>query len=73
MKYYIGLDNGGTVIKACVFDERGKQLSVDRQKVSLIIPQEGFTERDMTAVLNANLNAIKNAVEKRRFFIFKDV
>lgn len=64
MKYYIGLDNGGTVIKACVFDERGKQLSVDRQKVSLIIPQEGFTERDMTAVLNANLNAIKNAVEK---------
>lgn len=64
MKYFIGLDNGGTVIKACVFDENGKQLSVDRQKVSLIIPQNGFTERDMTAVLNANLNAVKNAVIK---------
>ena len=26
MRYYIGLDNGGTATKAAVFDEQGREL-----------------------------------------------
>ena len=62
MNYFIGLDNGGTVIKACVFDENGKQISIDKQKVSLMIPADGYTERDLLTVWQANYTAIKNAV-----------
>lgn len=62
MKYYIGIDNGGTVIKACVYDETGRQLSVDRQQVPLLIPQEGMTERNLKELFAANVAAVKNAV-----------
>ena len=28
MKYYLGLDNGGTATKAAVFDENGREVAV---------------------------------------------
>ena len=64
MRYYIGLDNGGTVIKACLYDETGNQLCVDRTTVELIIPQEGFTERKLKDVFEANIAVLKGVVEK---------
>lgn len=64
MKYYIGLDNGGTVIKACLYDENGNQICVDRAKVNLIIPNEGFTERNLNDVFEANLSVLKGVMEK---------
>lgn len=64
MKYYIGLDNGGTVIKACVFDEEGRQVSVERQKIDVLLPQDGFTERELLEVFEANVRAVRGAVEK---------
>lgn len=63
MRYLIGLDNGGTVIKAAVFDESGRQLSVASEKVSLITPKPGYTERDMEELWQANARAVRRAVE----------
>ena len=64
MRYFIGLDNGGTVIKACLYDETGRQICVERAKVDLVIPKEGYTERVLSDVLNANLAVLKGVVEK---------
>ena len=50
MKYLIGLDNGGTVIKAAVFDETGRQLAVAGLIVGLLTPAPGFTEREKEVV-----------------------
>ena len=50
MKYIMGLDNGGTVIKAAVFDENGNQIAVNRQKIAIISPKLGFTERNMEEI-----------------------
>ena len=63
MKYLIGLDNGGTVIKAAVFDETGRQLAVAAEKVGLLTPAPGFTERDMEELWQANARAIARALK----------
>lgn len=63
MKYLIGLDNGGTVIKVAVFDETGRQLAVAAEKVGLLTPAPGFTERDMEELWQANARAIARALK----------
>ena len=35
MNYYLGIDNGGTVIKAALYDAAGSQVSVASEKVDL--------------------------------------
>ena len=36
MEYAIGLDNGGTVIKAAVFDTTGKEIAVCSMQTQLL-------------------------------------
>lgn len=64
MNYLLGLDNGGTVIKAAVFDEDGKQIAVASQRVGLITPKAGYTERNMTELWEANAAAVRDAIKK---------
>ena len=47
MRYYIGLDNGGTATKAAVFDEQGRELGTCGIATKAITPKPGFVERDM--------------------------
>lgn len=63
MKYLIGLDNGGTVIKAALFDETGRQICVASKKIELICPKPGWTERDMEKLWQLNAEAIKRVLE----------
>ena len=64
MKYYIGLDNGGTTTKAAIFDGKGKQISSASMSTAMITPSPGFVERDMEEMWQANCAVIKKAVEK---------
>lgn len=64
MKYLMGIDNGGTFSKAAVFDENGTQISVSSVSTPVITPKPGYTERDMTTLWEANVEAIKGAIEK---------
>ena len=66
MQYFMGIDNGGTLIKAVLFDENGVEISSSSQKLPLLTPQAGFTERDMTALFEANVKAIRASIEKAR-------
>lgn len=62
-KYLLGIDNGGTVSKAALFDESGNQVSKKSIQIDLITPEEGFTERDMQAIWDANAKIIREAAE----------
>ena len=64
MKYFLGIDNGGTVSKAVLFDQKGMAVASASEQVPMITPKPGFTERDMEVLWQANIKAIKSAVEK---------
>lgn len=63
-KYLIGLDNGGTSVKAAVFDLDGRLLAKAGQFTENITPKPGYVERDMEKLWRANCSCVKTAVEK---------
>ena len=62
MPCLLGIDNGLTVTKAVVFDEKGAVLSVARRRVPQIIPRPRHIERDMANLWVATAEAIAEAV-----------
>ncbi len=63
-RYLVGVDNGGTMSKAAVFTEDGRELAVAGRKVELIELHSGWSERDMDTMWQSSSGAIKEAVEK---------
>ena len=47
MNYYLGLDSGGTFMKAGLFDASGKQYGLARVSADVVTEQEGWVERDL--------------------------
>ena len=64
MKYYLGLDNGGTTTKAALFDMQGRQIAVAGMSTASITPKPGFVERDMEEMWQANCAVTREAIEK---------
>lgn len=64
MRYYMGVDNGGTFIKAVIFDETGMAVAQAHEQIQLITPKPGFTERDMELLWQLNAKAMRAAVEQ---------
>ena len=56
---YIGLDNGGTLCKAVLFDSTGKQLFSASEELVMLTPASGHTERDMEELWQANCRVLK--------------
>ena len=56
---FLGIDNGGTVTKAVLFDGQGGTIAEASRKVPLILPEPGFTERDMNDLWQANVEVIR--------------
>jgi L-xylulokinase len=63
-KYLLGLDNGGTVIKAALFTIDGKELAVASRSTEEITPQPGWTERDMETLWEQNCACVKEAIAR---------
>ncbi len=61
--YYLGLDNGGTLIKAVLFDEKGEPVCSASKEMPLSTPHVGYTERDMNELFEANCECIRKIVE----------
>ena len=57
--YFIGIDNGGSAIKAAVFDENGRELSVSQIQIPMDHPNPGWTERDPLSVWRGNCQVIR--------------
>ena len=64
MRYYLGLDNGGTSTKAALFDTEGRQIGVEAAATDAITPAPGFVERDMDDMWQDNCRVIRALLEK---------
>lgn len=62
--YLMGLDNGGTVIKAALFDLSGEEIAVAGRKTEMLTPKPGYTERDMESLWLANCACVREVLEK---------
>jgi len=63
MKYYLGIDNGGTLTKAALYTPEGKEIAVESVKTKSFSPRPGFTERDMVEMKEANYEVIRNLLQ----------
>lgn len=62
--YYMGLDNGGTLCKAVIFNASGAEIASASQGLTMITPHAGFTERDMDELWKANCTVMKESIKK---------
>lgn len=60
--YLIGLDNGGTVIKAALFDSAGTELAVSSRQTPILTPRPGYVERDMGVMWSMNCECIRDVL-----------
>jgi L-xylulokinase len=58
----MGIDNGGTLSKAVIFDERGEETASASVGLKLSTPRAGFTERDMDQLWAANCDTIRQVI-----------
>jgi len=65
-RYFLGIDNGGTLCKAVLFDEGGNEVAQASRKLRMITPQAGFTERDMEELWAENVASIRELIEKSK-------
>ena len=63
-RYAIGLDNGGTMTKAALFDTEGHELCVASRKTPVLSPRPGYSERNMEELWQANCDCIREVVRQ---------
>lgn len=63
MKYYMGLDNGGTTTKAAIYSKEGIEIGVASMETKMLTPQPDFTERDMDEMWQTNCHVIRKVLE----------
>lgn len=62
--YLMGIDNGGTNIKCAIFDLNGKEIAVASRSLEMILPAPGMTERNAEQIWQANVEVIREALQK---------
>lgn len=62
MNYYLGIDCGGTFIKAALFDTSGKMFGCVRENVQMISEQAGYAERDMNELWQVCATVIRKTI-----------
>lgn len=64
MEYFLGLDNGGTMTKAGIYDRNGTEICVSSMATAMITPAPGYIERDMEEMWEANCTVIRTVLKK---------
>lgn len=62
--YFMGVDNGGSMVKAVIFDEFGSEIASSSARPALLTPHAGFTERDMDELWRINCQVIREALRQ---------
>lgn len=62
--HFIGLDAGGTMLKAALFDAQGKELACVRSAQPMLFPGPGQTERDANGMWLSAADAIRTLLLK---------
>ena len=63
MKYYLGIDNGSSSVKAALYDESGRECGMAKRDVPARMPHPGYYERDMEMIWKANCEVIREVLE----------
>jgi L-xylulokinase len=66
MKYFIGLDNGGTHTKAALYTSTGIEVGTCSAETKMLTPKPGFTERDMDEMWEANCRVLRELLLKTK-------
>jgi L-xylulokinase len=61
-QYVMGIDNGGTVTKAAIYDRAGNVVAIASKSTQMLTPKEFHTERDINELWAANVEVIKTAL-----------
>lgn len=64
MDYWLGIDCGGTFLKAGIYDAEGNVCAIERINLAVLTPYPGWAERDLDALWLATLNVIKGVMGK---------
>lgn len=62
MRYLMGIDMGGTMVKAALFDEQGKELAVHGEKLTVLYPGKDMNERNLAEAEEMTYKAIRLAI-----------
>ena len=62
--YFMGVDNGGSMVKAVIFDEFGNEVASSSARLTMLTPQAGFTERDMDELWRINCQVMREALRR---------
>jgi L-xylulokinase len=65
-RYLMGIDNGGTVTKAAVYDTAGREIAVASVKTEMLFPHPGHTEKNVDDLWAANVRVISEVLKKAR-------
>jgi len=63
-QYLLGIDNGNTVCKATLFDNKGRVVYSISNKVKTEYPQFGWSERNIDDLWRANVKNIRTIIHK---------
>jgi len=66
MAFFMGIDNGGTMIKAVLFDALGTEIARASRKTPVSAPHAGYAERDMDDLWNLNAETIREVLERSK-------
>jgi len=60
----MGIDNGGTVTKAALYDTEGREIAVSSVKTEMLFPHPGHTEKNVDDLWAANVRVISEVMKK---------
>lgn len=63
-EYWLGIDCGGTYLKAGLYDRQGAELCISRQALPVISEHPGWAERDMSALWQSCIDTIANVLRQ---------
>ncbi|EQB3910960.1 FGGY-family carbohydrate kinase [Buttiauxella gaviniae] len=66
MNYYLGLDSGGTFIKAALFNAKGDEIAIYRKSANVLNEQQGWVERNLEGLWQDACDVIKGVLEKAK-------
>ena len=64
MKYLVGIDEGTTSCKTCVFDENGKLIASASREYPSYYPQPGYVEQDLEEIIRGVYDSCREAIRK---------
>ena len=65
-RYLMGIDEGTTGCKACLFDETGTPVSIASREYPCYYPHPGWVEQDIGEIRNCVFGACKEAIVRSR-------